>query len=76
MVKMEIVLSSARWLTLIRELGKSSKESARVARDDSCGNGSAVTCLAELQPPLVTPTRLEDGRKMGKFALRWSDSLR
>ena len=76
MVKMEIVLSSARRPTLIREEGKSSKESARVARDDSCGKGSAVTCLAELQSPLATPTCLEDGRKMGKLAVRQSDSLR
>ena len=59
-VKMEIVLSSAVLPTLISELGKSLKVSARDAVCDSCQKGSCVTFSALLMLPLATPIHLFD----------------
>jgi hypothetical protein len=51
------------------------KVSAREAAGDRLGKGKAVTCLAEQVLPLATPTRLVEGRRIGKFAAARSRSL-
>ena len=75
-VKIDIVPSSDVLPTLMRELGKSSNESALAARSDNCLNGRRLTCLAVLVPPLATPTRLVDGRNIGRPTFLRSRSLR
>jgi hypothetical protein len=76
LVKIEMVLSSARCPTLINELGKSSNESARAACGERLGRGNAVRCLAMLHSPLATPTRLVEGQRIGRLAWTRSCSLR
>ena len=72
---MEMVPSSHVLPTLIKDVGKSSKLSAWLACGESWENGSCMTCLARLVPPLAVLTRLVDVRRIGKPALRRSDSL-
>jgi len=62
----DIVPSSDVLPTLMRELGKSSNESALAARSDNSLNGRQLTCLAVLVPPLATPTRLVEGHNIGR----------
>ena len=75
-VKIDIVPSSDVLPTLISELGKSLNESALAAWSDNCLNGRRLTCLAVLVPPLATPTRFVDGRKIGKPTFMRLRSLR
>ena len=72
---MDIVPSSAVLPTLINDVGKLSKVSAWLAFDDNCWNGSCVTCLALLLPPLATPTRSVERFRVGSFAAIRSLSL-
>ena len=67
-VKMEMVPSSQVLPTLMRECGKFWKESVCVAVADSCGKGKLPTCEAVLMLPLVTPTYLVEGQRMGRPA--------
>ena len=76
LVKTETVLLLEALPMLINNVGKSWKESTCLARADSLWNGSWVTCLAWLVPPLATPTMHVDGRRMGRPALAWSFLLR
>jgi hypothetical protein len=69
-VKTETVSSSAVLPMLIKEVGKSWNVSTWIARAESCQNGSWVTYLALLVPPLATPTFRVDGRRMERPALR------
>ena len=62
--------------TLISDVGKSSNESAWRALLEMFLNGSWVTCLAWLEPPFATPTRLVELRSMGSPAEILSFSLR
>jgi hypothetical protein len=75
LVNIEMVPSSEVLPTLISDVGKSSKVSAWFAFDDSCWNGSWVTCFAILLPPLATPTRLVDRQSIGSPAAMRSCSL-
>jgi hypothetical protein len=75
-VKIDIVPSSDVLPTLISDLGKSSNESALAARSDNCLNGRRLPCLAVLVPPLATPTRFVDGRKIGRPTFMRSRLLR
>ncbi len=68
-VKTETVSLSAVLPTLIKEVVKSWNVSACIAQAESCRNGSWVTYLALLVPPLATPTFCVDGRRMGRPAL-------
>jgi hypothetical protein len=61
---------------LIYNVGKFWKVFACLARTDSLGNGSWVTCLAWLLPPLATPTIRVDGCRMRRPALMQSFLLR
>ncbi len=72
LVKIDIVPSSAVLPTLINDDGKSWNVSACVAWADSALNGSCVTNVAWLTPPLATPTHLVDFQMMGSPALRQS----
>ena len=54
LVKMEMVLLSEVFPTLINDVGKSVNVSACVARADKCGKGSRVTCVALHVSPLLT----------------------
>jgi len=53
-VKMDMVLSSEVFPTLISEVGKLVNVSAVVARFDNCGKGSRVTFFALHLPPFAT----------------------
>ena len=64
LVKMEMMLSSEVFPTLINDVGKLVNVSAYVTRFDNCGKGSCVTCSALHVLPFATPTCLLDERKM------------
>ena len=66
--EVELVPSLQVLPTLMRECGKSWKESAWVAMADSCGKGKRQTCEAVLMLPLATPTYLVEGQRMGRPA--------
>jgi hypothetical protein len=57
-IKMEIVPSSAVLPMLIRDVGKSTNESACVALCNILGTGRPVTYFVLLEPPFATPTLL------------------
>ena len=61
---------------LMSELGKSLKVSACVALVERLVKGSAVMCLPWLELPLVMPTRLEKGCRMGSLAMVQSHLLK
>ena len=66
----DIVPSSAVLPTLISDDVKSLNVSAFAAQADRVGNGSCVTYVALLLPPLATPNRFVDCRRMGSPAFR------
>ena len=63
-----MVPSLAVFLTLMREVGKSSNESAAEAVSERCVKGKAVACLPILVPLLATPTCLVEGWMIGSLA--------
>ena len=76
LVKMEMVPLSEVLPTHIRDVGKSSNESACAAFGERCGNGSLVTYLPLLVSLFDTPTRLVDHRRIGRPAWTRSASLK
>jgi len=68
LVKIEMVLSSEVFPTLINDVGKLVNVSAFVARFDNYGKVSRVTFFALHVSPFATPTFLLDDPKMGMHA--------
>ena len=66
LVKMDTLPSLAVLPTLISDVGNYSNVSASTALLKSCGNGSVVTYLPLLAPPLATPTLLSDILNIGR----------
>lgn len=71
-VNIEMVPSSAVFLTLIEEWGKLLKESAWVAHLDSLGKRSLVMWIALLVLQLTMLTTFVDGCSIGRCAAFWS----
>ena len=66
LLKIDTVLSSANFPTLINDDGHVLKESAVVAVVDNCGNGSVVLYLPCTTSPFATPTLFLDCFSIGK----------
>ena len=76
LVKIDTVPSSAVLPTLMRDVGKSSNESAVAAFGERLLNGRRVTYFALLAPPFATPTLLIDFFRIGKPMCFLSSLLR